>query len=242
MASKFNNSVSVNCVIFGFDGRNLKVLLVKQNDTLNQENEKILKLPGSMILEEESINTTAYRVVSELVNLNDFFISQLHVFSKPDRFKEKDLHWVNKKYKIEATRVITVAYYALVNLSKDIEEFAESESAIWIDVKSIKSLGFDHNEMISEAMETLSSELINKPVAFELLPEKFTIRELQDLYMSILGIEIDDRNFRKKILSSDYLISTHEKEKDVAHKPATFYTFNRELFRKNQDNKFKLYF
>ena len=116
------------------------------------------------------------------------------------------------------------------------------KKAKWVDVQSIRSLGLDHKEIVMCALETLSRELMQLHIAFELLPRKITIRQLQNLYEAVLGIEIDNRNFRKKILSSGYLIPTNEKEEGVAHKPAQYYIFNKTQYEREQKSKFRLNF
>ena len=120
--------------------------------------------------------------------------------------------------------------------------YTTAKGAQWVDVDSIQRLAMDHKQMLTSALSVLCREMLQSPVAFELLPRKFTIRALQNLYSAVLGIEIDNRNFRKKILSSGFLTPTAEKEQGVAHKPARYYMFNRNAYRKAVREKLKLGF
>lgn len=241
MAPKFNASVSIDCVVFGFDGESVQVLLVKRSGAqgaLRQDTD--YKLPGSMIYEEENLSSAASRVLEELTGLNDVFLKQLHVFSDPCRVDGDELEWLKSFYRIDTSRVITVAYYALLKLNDKITLHTTRKYAKWIDVQSIRHLALDHKKIVMAALERLSQEMSNSAVAFELLPKKFTIRQLQSLYESVFGESIDNRNFRKKILSLGYLTATGEREQGVAHKPAQYYTFNKAKYQREQKGKFRL--
>ena len=139
-------------------------------------------------------------------------------------------------------RVVTVGYYALVKLNEALIASAAAEHAQWVGVERVTRLAMDHKQIMARALETLGRQLMVEPIAFELLPRKFTLRQLQVLYEAILGIEIDNRNFRKKVLSSGYLRETGEREKHVAHKPAMFYSFDKGRFQKDVRQKFRLNF
>ena len=234
MDSSFNPSVSVDCVIFGFDGTALKILLIEVERNTEREDTAPpdYKLPGSLIRQDEDLRSAAYRVLEEMTGIRDIFLKQLHVFSEPRRVEGEYLRWLREYYRVETDRVITVAYYSLLKLSKGIELHTRRKRAVWADVQHVRHLGLDHKKILVEALSTLSRELTHSPVAFELLPRKFTIRQLQSLYEGILGIEIDNRNFRKKIFASGYLTPTAEYETNVAHKPARYYTFNKTAYEK----------
>lgn len=134
----------------------------------------------------------------------------------------EELRWLNEYYGVHTGRVVTVGYYALVKLNEALIASAAAEHAQWVGVERVTRLAMDHKQIMARALETLGRQLMVEPIAFELLPRKFTLRQLQVLYEAILGIEIDNRNFRKKVLSSGYLRETGEREKHVAHKPAMF--------------------
>lgn len=239
---KVNSSISVDCVIFGFDGKALNVLLIKRQQRNEVGDKEDYKLPGSMIYENETLSQAAYRVLGQTTGLENIYLKQLHVFSDPERVRGEDLEWLNDFYQINTSRVVTVAYYSLVKLNNRILSYTMRKKARWMDVQSIRQLGLDHKEIVMCALETLSRELMQSPIAFELLPKKITIRQLQNLYEAVLGIEIDNRNFRKKILASGYLIATNEREQGVAHKPAQYYIFNKTKYEREQKSKFRLNF
>ncbi len=247
MAPRTNSSISVDCVVFGFDGQSLKVLLIKRKyrellptgETVNKED---YKLPGSPIFNDEDLSSSAYRILEELTNLKHIYLKQLHVFSDPNRIDEKSLGWLNETYGLDTKRIISIAYYSLVKLNSKMLAHTAMKKAEWHDVQSIKKLALDHKEILVTALGTLNKQLLNEPIAFELLPRKFTIRQLQTLYEAILGIDIDNRNFRKKLLGSGYLEELEEKEKNVAHKPARYYIFNRNYYEREIKKRSKLNF
>ncbi len=232
MSSDFNPYISVDCVIFGFEEMKLKVLLIERR--LKQKNKwvKDLKLPGDLIMEDESLDESAYRVLSELTGLNDIFLKQFYTFGNPHRINDlKDINWLSETSRLSIKRVVTVAYYSLVNiqkvtLNKDIKYHPR-----WIDINNIPVLPFDHHEIIVSALDNLKNKLPDEPIVFELLPKKFTLRQLQVLYEQILHVTLDNRNFRKKILQMEFIQRLDEKEKNVSHKPAHLYRFNKRKYQ-----------
>ena len=209
MSPQPNSSLSVDCVVFGFDGAALKVLLVER-DFVNPAGERIhdFKLPGSLIFQDEELRASAARVLDKYMGRRDIYLRQLHVFSQPDRVVGEELRWLNEHYGVHTGRVVTVGYYALVKLNEALIASAAAEHAQWVGVERVTRLAMDHKQIMARALETLGRQLMVEPIAFELLPRKFTLRQLQVLYEAILGIEIDNRNFRKKVLSSGYLRET----------------------------------
>jgi len=244
MEPAVNPSISVDCVVFGFDDTELKVLLVdiikdpEGADLSTVKHER--KLPGSMIGEREDLSAAAHRSLSELTGLNDIFLRQLYVFSDPDRIsKPEDLNWVSKTYGVKVNRIVTVAYYALVKINKSVLQHTIEGVAKWHSVLDIRHLAFDHKSILLKALEVLSQQLLNEPLAFELLPKRFSIRQLQNLYEAVLGIDIDNRNFRKKVLNFPCIKPLEEKEKGVAHKPARLYKFDKLMYEKDIKQKMK---
>ncbi len=233
---KLNPHISVDCVIFGFDGINLKVLLSKRiisNPDNNAIRELDFKLPGDFITDDEDLETAAGRILHELTGLKNIFLKQLAVFGSPSRInKEKDIAWLRKTTGLPIERVVTVAYYSLIKIGDSQQELVKKNNADWIALDDISELAFDHLDILFRGIKTLRLRLQNEPVGFELLPLKFTIRQIQNLYEVILGRELDNRNFRKKILKADYLVPTEDKEKEVAHKPARLFMFDKEIYRK----------
>ncbi len=247
MAQSVNPSISVDIVIFGFDGTKLKVLLIRidsiKKETLALGSHADHKLPGSLIFDNEDLTTSAHRILTELTGLSDIYLRQLQVFSNPDRISTtEDLGWISKTYGVTTHRIVTVAYYSLIKIDNSIIRRSIEGEASWYNVQDIKQLAFDHKLILLTALETLTHQLQSEPVAFELLPKKFTIRQLQNLYEAILGTELDNRNFRKKLLKFTYITPLEEKEKEVAHKPAQFFKFDKSRYEKEVKRKFNLSF
>lgn len=228
-----NPHVSVDCVVFGFNECKLKVLLIDREripkSRLKGHN---LKLPGSLISEAEDLDISAARTLRDLTGLNNnIFLKQFGVFSAPNRLSPpEDLDWLRKTSGLKVDRVVTVAYYSLIKIS----ESNTTERTIWIPVDEIPVLIFDHNQIIIKALDALRREIRTEPLCFELLPKKFTIRQMQNLYEAILGEKLDNRNFRKKIKPLEFLMPLREKEKEVNHKPAQLYKFDRRLYEKHR--------
>jgi ADP-ribose pyrophosphatase YjhB (NUDIX family) len=229
-------TISVDCVIFGFSSNQLKVLLIERNYTDRSGIDfKDHKLPGDFITIDEDLDQAAYRTLEELTGLKDIFLKQFAMFGKPDRIsKHLDRDWLLDTTGQEIQRVVTAAYYSLINIDDADSDFALKNNAYWMDVKRIPKLAFDHADIIERGLKHLQLSLRNEPIGFEMLPEKFTIRELQSLYEVILDSSLDNRNFRKKILKSRYLVQLDEKQSGVAHKPAYFYRFDRDIYEKNR--------
>lgn len=242
MSIQMNQSLSVDCAVFGFDGQSLKVLLVERNYGMDDTRLQRLKLPGSMIQENETLPEAAYRVLESTTGLRNVYLKQMDIFSDPNRVSGEELKWINAYHGIHTVRVVTVGYYALVKLEPRIINYTTAKGAQWVNVEAIQRLAMDHIQILSTALRLLCREMLQSPVAFELLPRNFTIRQLQTLYSAVLGIEIDNRNFRKKILSSGFLTPTAEYEQGVAHKPARYYTFNKRAYSKALKEKLRLSF
>jgi len=229
-----NPHISVDCVIFGFDGENLKVLLIKRDIPNTDDSKKSItdfKLPGDFITDEEDLETAASRVLMELTGLQNIFLKQLWVFGSPNRIhKARDFNWLRQTTGMPIERVVTVAYYSLIKISESQQELVNKSNAFWVKHDDIIDLAFDHYEILQRALKVLRKRLQNEPIGFELLSKTFTIRQLQNLYEIILGRELDNRNFRKKILKAEYLVPTIEKETDVAHKPARLFMFDKVIY------------
>lgn len=180
------------------------------------------------------MNTAANRILRELTGLENIYLRQFHVFGKPDRIKKnRDIEWLRLTTKLPIERVVTIAYYSLINISNVRNKKAIKNNAEWQKIEEIKNLAFDHKEILNTGINTLRSKIQIEPVGMELLPKKFTIRQLQNVYEAILNKQMDNRNFRKKVLKANYLTPLEEKEHNVAHKPARLYSFNKILFKNN---------
>jgi 8-oxo-dGTP diphosphatase len=224
--AKITPNVSVDCVIFGYSNEKLKVLLIKRKAIPNVTTEQFA-LPGDLVLENESLDEAAKKVLFQLTKIEGIYLEQFHTFSDPNRVKDlKDQEWLLAFRKEPEARVITVAYYALVK-SEDYTPIPSSFAGEtqWTPVNEIPSLAFDHNLIVQEAYNHLKANLIDKQIGFELLPKKFTLSELQYFYESILDIEYDKRNFRKSLKGKPYLNKLNEKVEGLAHRPANLYTY-----------------
>jgi ADP-ribose pyrophosphatase YjhB (NUDIX family) len=224
----FLPSLSVDCVIFGFHENQLKVLLLKHRH-LN-----MWALPGGFIYKDEPADAAAYRVLNQRTGLNEIFLKQFHVFAEPER-SNKDFHLRDlKKDGIQVNedhwilqRFVTIGYYALVEFwkvspSPDII----SEKCVWWDIHSVPAVILDHRKILDSALATLRMQLNYQPIGYNLLPEKFTMPELQRLYETILDKKLDRRNFQRKILGFGILQRLTETKKGVPHKSPYLYSFD----------------
>lgn len=238
MSAILNSSISVDCVVFGFDGQALKILLV-DCEMPGVE----YKLPGSMIMDDEQVHVAANRVLGELTGLKDVFLKHFGIFSDPNRINEHtEIQWLRDSYKDVSRRIVTIGYYSLVKLNSKMIDYTTQKGVHWHRVSQVKRLAFDHKSILLVAFDTLLSEFVSTPIVFELLPNKFTIRQLQNLYEKMLDVDIDNRNFRKKLLSSDYIVATGDKEQGVTHKPAQLYYFDKRRYERELKARTKLNF
>ncbi len=212
----FKSAFTVDNVIFGFDEGDLKLLLIKRGE---EPYEGKWALPGYFVYPNEDLDSAAERVLKELTGLTDVFLEQVKTFGQVNRHP--------------FGRVITVAYFSLVKINRfTLQPASIALKAKWHSISEVKSLAFDHNEILKACFERLKWLVRTRPLGFELLPPKFTLTELQHLYEAILETELDKRNFRKKILSMDLLIDLDELQEGVAHRPAKLYQFDREKYEK----------
>ena len=201
----FNIGVSVDCVIFGFEKKELKVLLIKSD--LEEFADK-WSLLGDLINPDEDLDSAPYRVLKERTGLDDVFLQQVGSFGDINRHP--------------SGRVVTTVYYSLIN-TKDHQLKITDNEVHWHSVPEVKELAFDHKKIMDACLNRLRVQIMDEPIVFNLLPEKFSLRELQDLYQSILGIKLDRRNFRKKIALKSWLHDLEEMENDVPHRPGKLY-------------------
>ena len=229
---KLNENVSVDCVVFGFDGKELYVLLIDREDEMKNV-ASAYALPGNLIYDHENLNMAAKRVLNELTGLSEIYLEQFGAFGNPDRIKkEEDQPWLKAVRANPDARVVTIAYYALIRMSDfKLNPSSFAKYASWVPLKEIDHLPFDHFEILNQSVEYLRNNTKIRPVGYNLLPEKFTLNEMQKLYEAIFNRKIDNRNFRRKIINLDVLDKLEEKQEGVAHKPATYYQFNVNKYR-----------
>lgn len=226
-------NISADCVIFGYEEDELKVLLRREFIEYQGKILEKYKLPGNHVRYEEQIEETASRILAEQTGVEKIFMKQFKVFSDLDRLKrcEADYLWI-KRNGLREERVITVGFYALIKLS-DLKSTHLIEVAKWVPINQVHDLIFDHQTIFEEALKQLQLDIENHPLAFELLPKKFTLTQLQMLYELIQNQKFDKRNFRRKVmLNMPYIIALEEKEEGVCHKPAILYSFDRRCYNK----------
>lgn len=215
-------ALTVDCVVFGFDGGALQVLLIQRGLEPFKDH---WALPGGFVQMNETLDEAARRELQEETGLREIFLEQLYTFSGVDRDPRE--------------RVISVAYYALVKPADHTTAAStDAADAQWFPVTEIPPLAFDHATILEAALKRLRGKLTYQPIGFELLPTKFTLTQLQNLYESVLGQEIDKRNFRKKVLSYELLIPLKEKHREGAHRPAQLFRFDPKRYQKLQQKGF----
>ncbi len=215
--------LAVDCIIFGFDGTGLKALLIKRG--FEPEMGK-WSLMGGFAQKEESVDKAAERILYQLTGLERIYMEQLHCFGDVGRDP--------------GGRVVSIAYFALIKIDDSNQELLESHKAKWVDLKKLPSLIFDHKLMIKLAKERLQQKVSNHPIGFELLPNKFTLQQLQALYEAIFETSFDKRNFTRKILSLGILERLDEKEKESSKKGAFYYVFDKRKYKQLESEGIKL--
>ena len=236
-SEKILENISVDCVIFGYDENELKVLVRKESVLFNNRIYTEWKLPGNHVRRNETIDTTALRILKEQTGLEKIYVKQFMVFSDPDRLKKRsqDYEWI--KPRLIDDRVLTVGFYSLINI-KDIDNSLLIEDAKWTNAYDIQELMFDHKEIFDEALIKLRYDLLHDPIVFELLPRKFTLTQMQRLYEAIFNTVYDKRNFRKKVGKIQYVIPLNETQTKVPHSPARYYMFDRNLYEQTKRDRF----
>lgn len=228
------NHFSVDCVVIGFDGNELKVLLVKRTGEENGKPYQDLKLPGSLIYLDEDLDEAAKRVLHELTGIKNVKLMQFRTFGSRNRTsKTKDVHWLENLMQSKVDRIVTVAYLSLVKVDRTISKSLDEYQASWVALKDVKALAFDHNLILKEALVYIRQVLDFKPaILFDLLPRKFTVSQFRILYELIYDRVVDVRNFHKKIAMMKYIIPLEEKQEGVSHRAARYYRFDRKLYNK----------
>ena len=213
--------LSVDCIIFGFDEGKLKILIGKrQMDPGRGE----WSLYGGFVDGNESVDDAATRTLYELTGLRNLYMRQVGAFGNVDRDPGE--------------RVVSIAYYALINV-KDYDDALRKDHGVeWIDINEIPQLYSDHNEMVRKARKMMQQKLAHEPVGFRLLPSLFTLTQLQKLYEAVNGEELDKRNFRKRIKDMDFIEKTELIDKTGSKRGAYLYRFNKRVY--NEDPTFKL--
>ena len=214
--------VAVDCIIFGFHNSELKLLLIKRKFEPCQGEWSLM---GGFLNKEESIDAAAERVLQDLTGLENVYMEQIGIFGDVERDPGE--------------RVLSAAYYALINIDDYDVNLADTHNAVWVPISEIPELIFDHNKMVKIAQKQLRRKAAVEPIGFNLLPELFTLPQLQSLYEAILGEPVDKRNFRKKVLTMDVFEKTEEKDKSNSKRGAYFYRFDYDKYTKLMQNGLK---
>lgn len=233
METRIHNNISVDCVIFGFDGSSLKVLLVERElreagtgNVIFQD----LTLTGNHIFLHEELDSAAYRILDDLTGLENIYLEQFYTFGSPKRVSnENDRIWIKAQGRNPDDHIITVGFLSLLDVDK-VEIKHKDRNVKWYPVEEITELGFDHMEILQRALLVLRDKVMKEPIAYELLPDKFTLTQMQNLYEAIMGVKYDKRNFRKKVAKMKYLIPLDEKLVGNAHRPPRLYFFSRDVY------------
>ena len=213
--------VSVDCIIFGFDKGSLKLLLLKRNF---EPAKGSWSLMGGFVQDGESVDDAAKRVLAELTGLENVYMEQVGTFGEVDRDPGE--------------RVISVAYYALININEYDRNLVQQHNAHWAEINEIPPLVFDHPQMVKQARIMLQKKASSEPIGFNLLPSLFTLFQLQSLYEAIYGEPLYKRNFRKRVADLNYIEKTDKIDKTGSKRGAALYKFNENAYRKAP--KFKL--
>ena len=212
---------AVDCIIFGFSGGELSLLLLKRRFEPGQGEWSLM---GGFVQENEHMDDAAKRVLAELTGLTDVFMEQVGTFGQIERDPGE--------------RVISTAYYALINIKEYDRQLVEEHNAHWVNINEVPDLLFDHEEMVNKARKAMKLQAAMRPICFHLLPEHFTLTQLQNLYEAINGELIDKRNFRKRVAELGYVEKTKLIDKLTSRRGAALYKFNEEDYKKIL--KFKL--
>lgn len=215
-------SLTVDCIIFGWDGEHLKILLIQR---ANDPYGGYWALPGGFVDIDEGLEKAAQRELEEETGIKGLFMEQLYTFGQIDRDPRG--------------RVVSVGYYALVNLNDyEVKASSDAGDAKWFFFDELPKLAFDHEHILEKAHQRLQAKVRYQPIGFELLPKKFTISQMRQLYENIMGYEINKRNFHTKVMKLGILRQV-ERQKDVAHRPAYLYEFDVERYNELTQSGFK---
>lgn len=215
-------ALSIDCLIFGFRHGELDVLLIKHAEGISKGK---WALPGGWIRYNEGIDQAAARLLTSLTGVSNIFLEQLGAFGEVDRYPGK--------------RVITIAYYALINADNyALSAGFTASDAQWFKMHDLPRLPYDHNKILKTGFQHLQHTVRHEPIGFNLLPKKFTLHDIQKLYEAILETEMDKPNFRRKLLNMNLLVPCDEKQRDVSHRAANFYRFDKKIYKQLKESGF----
>ena len=226
-----NPYVSIDCVLLGFDGEQLNVLVVRQSGADGVDNTGNFKLPGSLIFMDENLDEAAQRVLKQLTGLTQVNMIQFKAFGGINRIQDPaDSVWLERFHNLDhhIERIVTIAYTALLRIDRRMERLDRGYEAKWMPVTALPKLAFDHSDIVREAVESLKKAATLSPtMLFDLLPRKFTAAQLRVLMETVQGVKLDVKNFHKKLATMPYVVALEEKEDGVSHRAARYYKFKR---------------
>lgn len=230
------NHISVDCVVMGFDGKKLHVLLIKRTVEIDGEIVHDMKLPGDLIYVDENLDDAAKRILYDLTHIKNINLLQFKAYGSKDRTKSRtDLIWLENTTQSKVERIVTIAYLSLLRIKRALSVNNLCDEACWVALDDVPQLPFDHNQIIDDAMQAIRRHADADPsYLFNLLPQKFTALQLRTLYERVYGKKLDVRNFQKKINQLDYVIALDERESDVAHRAARLYRFDRKIYKRSR--------
>lgn len=226
------NHISVDCVVLGFDGERLNVLLSKREDMGLHD----MKLPGSLIYADETPDEAAARVIADFTGMSGLKLEQFRTFGSLERTSNpEDVRWLEMVQHETVTRIITVAYFTILRTDRIDSKLKNNKEVVWVSVDALPHLAFDHNEIISSAVDCFARmTYFNHEYLFKLLPRKFTITQLRKLYEIVLRTKMDPGNFYKKVALMPYVVPLEEKQLGGRHRAARYYKYDNKAYKKGK--------
>lgn len=216
------DALSIDCLIFGFKKGELDILLVQHGEGISKGR---WALPGGWIKYDEGVTQAAVRLLRDLTGVSNIYMEQLAVFGDVDRYPNK--------------RVITIGFFALVKPENyKLHAGFTASDARWFKLSEVPSLPYDHNKILNSGVRHLKHKVRHEPIGFNLLPRKFTLHQLQELYEAVLERKLDKPNFRRKLMNMNLLAPSKEKQKDVSHRAASLYKFDKKTYDKLKEKGF----
>jgi len=231
MDQRINPYVSIDCVLLGFDGEQLNVLVVRQSCRNGEESTGNYKLPGSLINMDENLDDAAQRVLRQLTGLNKVGMKQFHAFGGAQRVANpNDVSWLERFHNLDhhIERIVTIAYLSLIRIDRKMQALEEGFEAQWMPIGQLPNLAFDHSEIVNEAVDEVRRMVsLDHKMLFKLLPHKFTAAQLRVAMETISGKMLDVKNFHKKLASMPCVVALDEKEEGVGHRAARYYRYHK---------------
>lgn len=231
-----NNNVSVDCVVLGFDGLDLNVLLVRQSGEDEGISFDTMKLPGGLIYTDENLDEAAHRVLTDLTGIKRVSMNQFRAYGSAHRTDNpKDVRWLEHSINMKISRIVTVAYLAAIRIDRRITSSIAGREAVWVKVQDVPALAFDHNIILSDAMKSLKTMIYyDDSILFSLLPPKFTIMQYRLLLEAIGGKKLDNSNIYKKIATMPHIVPLEEKEQGLTHRAARYFKYDKSLQKRHK--------